>query len=53
MPDLKPYEWGALLPLVVLVIVIGLIPNPVLSVFHQSVAHLVSQVQPSPVALLH
>jgi NADH-quinone oxidoreductase subunit M len=53
MPDLKPYEWGALLPLVVLVIVIGLVPNPVLSVFHQSVAHLVSQLQPTPVALLH
>lgn len=53
MPDLKPYEWGSLLPLVILVIVIGLVPNPVLSVFHQSVAHLVSQLQPSPVALLH
>ncbi len=53
MPDLKAYEWGALLPLVVLVIMIGLVPNPVLSVFHQSVAHLVGQLQPVPLASLH
>jgi NADH-quinone oxidoreductase subunit M len=50
MPDLKAYEWGALLPLLVLVILIGLVPNPVLSIFHTSVTHLVGQLQPSPVA---
>jgi NADH-quinone oxidoreductase subunit M len=52
MPDLRPYEWGSLLPLVVLVILIGLVPNPVLSVFHESVSHLVGQLQPSPIASL-
>ncbi|MEC4684099.1 MAG: NADH-quinone oxidoreductase subunit M [Nitrospirota bacterium] len=50
MPDLRAYEWGALLPLLVLVILIGLVPNPVLSVFHASVTHLVGQVSPPPVA---
>ena len=50
MPDLKSYEWGALLPLLLLVIVIGLVPNPVLSVFHESVRHLISQLQPVPIA---
>ncbi len=53
MPDLRAYEWGSLIPLVVMVIVIGILQNPVLSLFHQSVAHLVGQMQPAPLALLH
>nr|AEQ75418.1 NADH quinone oxidoreductase M subunit [Leptospirillum ferriphilum] len=45
LPDLNRYEWGALLPLVLVVIWIGVEPNPLLSFLHASVSHLIGQVQ--------
>ena len=51
LPDMNRYEWAALLPLLVLVVWIGVQPNPLLSLLHASVTHLIGQVQVSaPIA---
>lgn len=34
--DLKSYEWWAIVPLIILIIAIGLFPNILLSLIHQT-----------------
>lgn len=47
LPDLNRYEWASLLPLLLIVFWIGVEPNPLLSLIHASVSHLIGQVQGS------